>query len=94
MKRKVDLKKHKFILPVCTAVVIVLLMAAMAYIIKLIVDCIAIIPYLKTINKRNLLYYMPLMSIFYPFYVTFTGIVSVISFVIKNNKTTKIRMGK
>ena len=30
MKRKVDLKKHKFILPVCTAVVIVLLMAAMA----------------------------------------------------------------
>ena len=71
-----------------------LLMAAMAYIIKLIVDCIAIIPYLKTINKRNLLYYMPLMSIFYPFYVTFTGIVSVISFVIKNNKTTKIRMGK
>ena len=70
-----------------------LLMAAMAYIIKLIVDCIAIIPYLKTINKRNLLYYMPLMSIFYPFYVTFTGIVSVISFVIKNNKTTKIRMG-
>ena len=71
-----------------------LLMAAMAYIIKLIVDCIAIIPYLKTINKRNLLYYMPLMSIFYPFYVTFTGIVSVISFVLKNNKTTKIRMGK
>ena len=71
-----------------------LLMAAMAYIIKLIVDCIAIIPYLKTINKRNLLYYMPLMSIFYPFYVTFTGIVSVISFVIKNNKTTKIRMSK
>ena len=71
-----------------------LLMAAMAYIIKLIVDCIAIIPYLKTINKRNLLYYMPLMSIFYPFYVTFTGIVSVISFVIKSNKTTKIRMGK
>lgn len=71
-----------------------LLMAAMAYIIKLIVDCIAIIPYLKTINKRNLLYYMPLMSIFYPFYVTFTGIVSVISFVIKNNKPTKIRMGK
>ena len=71
-----------------------LLMAAMAYIIKLIVDCIAIIPYLKTINKRNLLYYMPLMSIFYPFYVTFTGIVSVISFVIKNNKTSKIRMGK
>ena len=71
-----------------------LLMTAMAYIIKLIVDCIAIIPYLKTINKRNLLYYMPLMSIFYPFYVTFTGIVSVISFVIKNNKTTKIRMGK
>ena len=71
-----------------------LLMAAMAYIIKLIVDCIAIIPYLKTINKRNLLYYMPLMSIFYPFYVTFTGIVSVIGFVIKNNKTTKIRMGK
>ena len=71
-----------------------LLMAAMAYIIKLIVDCIAIIPYLKTINKRNLLYYMPLMSIFYPYYVTFTGIVSVISFVIKNNKTTKIRMGK
>ena len=71
-----------------------LLMAAMAYIIKLIVDCIAIIPYLKTINKRNLLYYMPLMSIFYPFYVTFTGIVSVISFIIKNNKTTKIRMGK
>ena len=71
-----------------------LLMAAMAYIIKLTVDCIAIIPYLKTINKRNLLYYMPLMSIFYPFYVTFTGIVSVISFVIKNNKTTKIRMGK
>ena len=71
-----------------------LLMAVMAYIIKLIVDCIAIIPYLKTINKRNLLYYMPLMSIFYPFYVTFTGIVSVISFVIKNNKTTKIRMGK
>ncbi len=70
-----------------------LLMAAMAYIIKLIVDCIAIIPYLKTINKRNLLYYMPLMSIFYPFYVTFTGIVSVISFIIKNNKTTKIRMG-
>ena len=70
-----------------------LLMAVMAYIIKLIVDCIAIIPYLKTINKRNLLYYMPLMSIFYPFYVTFTGIVSVISFVIKNNKTTKIRMG-
>ena len=60
-----------------------LLMAAMAYIIKLIVDCIAIIPYLKTINKRNLLYYMPLMSIFYPFYVTFTGIVSVIGFVIK-----------
>ena len=71
-----------------------LLMAVMAYIIKLIVDCIAIIPYLKTINKRNLLYYMPLMSIFYPFYVTFTGIVSVISFVLKNNKTTKIRMGK
>ena len=71
-----------------------LLMAAMAYIIKLIVDCIAIIPYLKTINKRNLLYYMPLMSIFYPFYVTFTGIVSVISFVIKSNKTTKIRMCK
>ena len=71
-----------------------LLMAAMAYIIKLIIDCIAIIPYLKTINKRNLLYYMPLMSIFYPFYVTFTGIVSVISFVIKNNKTTKIRMSK
>ena len=71
-----------------------LLMAAMAYIIKLIVDCIAIIPYLKTINKRNLLYYMPLMSIFYPFYVTFTGIVSVIEFIIKNNKTTKIRMGK
>ena len=71
-----------------------LLMAAMAYIIKLIVDCIAIIPYLKTINKRNLLYYMPLMSIFYPFYVTFTGIVSVIGFVIKKNKTTKIRMGK
>ncbi len=71
-----------------------LLMAAMAYIIKLIVDCIAIIPYLKTINKRNLLYYMPLMSIFYPFYITFTGIVSVIGFVIKNNKTTKIRMGK
>ena len=71
-----------------------LLMAAMAYIIKLIVDCIAIIPYLKTINKRNLLYYMPLMSIFYPFYVTFTGIVSVISFVLKNNKTTKIRMSK
>ena len=70
-----------------------LLMAVMAYIIKLIVDCIAIIPYLKTINKRNLLYYMPLMSIFYPFYVTFTGIVSVISFVLKNNKTTKIRMG-
>ena len=70
-----------------------LLMAAMAYIIKLIVDCIAIIPYLKTINKRNLLYYMPLMSIFYPFYVTFTGIVSVIGFIIKNNKTTKIRMG-
>ena len=30
MKRKVDLKKHKFILPVCTAVVIVLLIAAMA----------------------------------------------------------------
>ena len=71
-----------------------LLMAAMAYIIKLIVDCIAIIPYLKTINKRNLLYYMPLMSIFYPFYVTFTGIVSVISFVIKNNKTSKIKMSK
>lgn len=71
-----------------------LLMAAMAYIIKLIVDCITIIPYLKTINKRNLLYYMPLMSIFYPFYVTFTGIVSVISFVIKNKKTSKIRMGK
>ena len=70
------------------------ILSIMAYIIKLAIDCFALIPYLRIINRRNLLYYMPLMSIFYPFYVTFTGIVSVIGFIIKNNKPTKIRMSK
>lgn len=57
-----------------------------AYLLKLVADCFVIIPYLRIINRRNLLYYMPLMSIFYPFYVTVTGFIAVLSFVVKSNK--------
>lgn len=57
-----------------------------AYLLKLVADCFIIIPYLRVINKRNLLLYMPLMSIFYPFYVTVTGFIAVLSFIIKSNK--------
>lgn len=48
----------------------------LVFVSKLFVDTFFMLPVLKFYNRKNLMYYMPVIQIFYPFYIILTGILS------------------